>query len=501
MSGPTAGAGRQDGRAPAPAPGDEVLVIGGGFTGLAAAHELALAGVACRVLEREPYVGGLAGSFEVGGARLERFYHHWFSSDLEIRGLCAELGCSHLLQPHRTRTGVYYANSVYRLSSPWDVLRFAPLPLPDRVRLGWSAVRAHRVKHWRDLEDLTAREWLVELSGPHVYETVWRPLLEGKFGQYANEVGATWMWTKLHLRGGSRSHSGREVLYYLRGGCAALLDAWVSRLTELGVRICTSTPVRQVLTDAHGVCGVRTGSGVLPARRVLATTAPDLLAGFLDPAAGPPPHPDVPAVRRRLSGIPYLANLCLVLQNDRSLSDTYWLNVTDPSFPYVGVIEHTNLEASDAYAGRHLVYLSAYLPTSAELYRMDDDAVFHASLPHLSRMFPQFRRDWVRRHHVWRADHAQPVITPHYSDRIPAMETDVPGLYLAGMAQVYPQDRGTNYAVRQGRHAGRLIADRMRTAPHTDPRTARRIDPDPDPRLPDAGYGTGPRSGPEEGTP
>ncbi|MEU6271945.1 NAD(P)/FAD-dependent oxidoreductase [Streptomyces populi] len=491
MSGRMPGTAPRDGRQPALEPGEEVLVIGGGFTGLAAAHELALAGVACRVLESEPYVGGLAGSFEVEGTRLERFYHHWFSSDLEVRRLCAELGCSHLLQEHRTRTGVYYANSVYRLSSPWDVLRFAPLPLPDRVRLGWSAVRARQVKHWRDLEELTAREWLLALSGPQVYDRVWRPLLEAKFGQYASEVGATWMWTKLHLRGGSRSHSGREVLYYLHGGSAALLDAWVSRLSELGVRICTNTSVRQVLTDNYGVCGVRTDRGVLPARRVLATTAPDLLAGLLAPAdAGPPSHPDLPAVRRRLSAVPYLANLCLVLENDRPLSDTYWLNVTDPSFPYVGVIEHTNLEASDAYAGRHLVYLSAYLPTSAELYRMDDDAVFHASLPHLRRMFPQFRRDWVRRHHVWRADHAQPVITPHYSDRIPAMEADLPGLYLASMAQVYPQDRGTNYAVRQGRHAGRLIADRMCTARRTTP----------DPLLPDAGYGTGPQFGPEEGT-
>ncbi|MFG3046453.1 NAD(P)/FAD-dependent oxidoreductase [Streptomyces sp. NPDC048241] len=479
MSGRTPGTAQRDGRPAGGAPQDEVLVIGGGFTGLAAAHELALAGVPCRVLESEPYVGGLAGSFEVEGTRLERFYHHWFSSDLEIQRLCADLGCSHLLQPHRTRTGVYYANSVFRLSSPWDVLRFAPLPLPDRIRLGWSAVRARQVRHWRDLEGLTAREWLLSLSGPQVYETVWRPLLEGKFGEYASEVGATWMWTKLHLRGGSRSPSGREVLYYLRGGSAALLDAWVSRLSGLGVRICTDTPVRRVLTDSHGVCGVRTDDGVLPARRVLATTAPGLLAGLLAPGdAGPPPHPDVPAVRRRLGTIPYLANLCLVLENDRPLSDTYWLNVTDPSFPYVGVIEHTNLEASDAYAGRHLVYLSAYLPTGAELYRMDDDAVFEASLPHLRRMFPGFHRGWVRRHHVWRADHAQPVITPRYSDRIPAMETDVPGLCLAGMAQVYPQDRGTNYAIRQGRHAGRLIADRIRTAPSS-----------------------GPRPGPEEGTP
>ncbi|MFJ2780850.1 NAD(P)/FAD-dependent oxidoreductase [Kitasatospora sp. NPDC087315] len=478
-------------------PGGEVLVIGGGFTGLAAAHELALAGVACRVLESEPFVGGLAGSFEVEGARLERFYHHWFSSDLEIRRLCAELGCAELLEQHRTRTGVYYANTVYRLSSPWDVLRFAPLPLPDRVRLGWSAVRAGRVRHWRELEALTAREWLLALSGPRVYETVWKPLLEGKFGQYAPEVGATWMWTKLHLRGGSRSRSGREVLYYLRGGCAALLDAWVARLTGLGVRISTGTPVREVLTDESGVRGVRTESEVLPARRVLATTAPDLLAGLLAPGATPgwaAAHPSVPAVRRQLSAIPYLANLCLVLENDRALSDTYWLNVTDPSFPYVGVIEHTNLEASDAYAGRHLVYLSAYLPTGAELYRMDDEAVFRASLPHLTRMFPDFHEGWVRRHHVWRADHAQPVITPHYSERVPAMETELPGLYLAGMAQVFPQDRGTNYAVRQGRHAGRLIADRIRTARPAAHHPATEA------QLTDLTGTAGPRPVPQEGT-
>jgi protoporphyrinogen oxidase len=128
------------------------------------------------------------------------------------------------------------------------------------------------------------------------------------------------------------------------------------------------------------------------------------------------------------------------------------------------VIEHTNMDSPSRYGNRHVVYLSKYLPADAELYRMSDDEVFAYSLPHLRRMFPGFDRSWVDDYHVWRAEYAQPVITPGYSRAMPPARTAVDGLYLASMAQVFPEDRGTNYAVREGRRTGRLIADRLRTA-------------------------------------
>ncbi|WP_218957060.1 NAD(P)/FAD-dependent oxidoreductase [Streptomyces sp. UH6] len=438
----------------------DVVVVGAGFTGLSAALELASRGRSVRVLESEPVIGGLAASFDTGdGVRLERFYHHWFSSDEEMLRLCELLGISHLLEAHETRTGVYFANSVYRLSAPLDLLRFAPLPFADRIRLGLLALRARRVRHWRELESLTAEEWLVSLGGRRVYEVVWRPLLEGKFGKYAEHVGATWMWTKLHLRGGSRTRSGKETLYYVKGGCEALLTALGRHLESLGVEIVTGARVGAVHAGDAGVTGV-TADGVFhPAGEVLLTTAPSLAASLLGEEAD---HPAVAGVRRSWSGVDYLGNVCLVLENDRRLSDTYWLNVNDPDFPYVGVIEHTNLDHPDRYDGKHVVYLSKYLPTDAELYRMSDEEVFEYSLPHVKRMFPAFDRHWVQRFHVWRAEYAQPVITPDYSRTMPPVESGVPGLYLAGMAQVFPEDRGTNYAVRDGRRAGRLIADRLR---------------------------------------
>ncbi len=438
----------------------DVVVVGAGFTGLSAALELAGRGLSVRLLEREPEVGGLASGFDIGGGkRLERFYHHWFASDAEMIRLCGILGISHLLEAHETRTGMYFANSVYRLSAPLDLLRFAPLPLLDRLRLGLLALRAQRVKHWRALESLTAEEWLVALGGRRVYDTVWRPLLQGKFGKYADQVGATWMWTKLHLRGGSRTRSGKETLYYIKGGSEALLTSLRERLEALGVDIRTGVAAEAVHTEGAGVSGVMADGVFHPARQVLITAAPQLAAGLLDHDGAA--HPAVPQLKRQWSAVDYLGNVCLVLENDRKLSDTYWLNVNDPGFPYVGLIEHTNFDRPERYGGKHVVYLSKYLPTDAELYRMSDEEVFEFSLPHIRRMFPDFDRSWVQRYHVWRAPYAQPVITPNYTRVMPSAESAVRGLYLVGMAQVFPEDRGTNYAVRDGRRAGLLIADRL----------------------------------------
>lgn len=181
-----------------------VAVIGAGFCGLAAAYELGKRGVRATVLERDRHVGGLAGSFEVDGTRVEKFYHHWFTSDTHVTALVDELGRSDRVVVRPTRTGMYYAHDLFKLSTPVDLLKFPLLGLPDRIRLGLLALRARRIKDWRALEDRTAADWLCEMGGERVYRVVWEPLLRGKFGDAAEEVAAVWFWNKLKLRGGSR---------------------------------------------------------------------------------------------------------------------------------------------------------------------------------------------------------------------------------------------------------------------------------------------------------
>jgi protoporphyrinogen oxidase len=432
-------------------PSPRTAVIGAGFSGLSAALELARRGIAVTVVEADPDVGGLAGSFDVNGERLEKFYHHWFTNDRHVGDLVDELGERDRIVYRPTRTGMYFANRIFRLSSPADVLKFSPLPLVDRVRLGILALRARGVKDWRALESETAEEWLIRLGGERVYRVVWEPLLEGKFGPYASRVSAVWFWNKLKLRGGSRAKSGAEMLAYYRGGFAALADRLAHEVTSLGGDIRLSTPARGLVVDDGHVRGIETDDGVIDADAVIATPALPIVADLVAPHA---PQQWVDSLRR----IEYLANVCVVLELDRSLSDTYWLNVNDPGFPFVGVIEHTNFEPASTYGGRHIVYLSKYLPESAELYRMPNDEVLDYCIPHLARMFPAFERAWVRDHHVWRARYSQPIVGKHYSKLIPATETPIGGVYLSTMAQVYPEDRGTNYAIRDGRRVGRYVA-------------------------------------------
>ena len=433
-----------------------VLIVGGGFTSLAAAWELTQHGFRVTVCEAEEEVGGLAGSFDVGGTRLEKFYHHWFTSDTHVIDLVNELGQSDRVLHRPTRTGMYYAHRFFRLSTPMDVLRFTPLSLQARIRLGLLALRARQVRHWKELEDLTAEEWLTRLGGREVYEIVWKPLLKGKFGSYASEISAVWFWNKLKLRGGSRGKGGEEVLAYYRGGFAALADQLARAVGERGGAIRLGTPVTGLLVQHGRVVGVRTPEGPIVASAVLATPALPIVADLVEPYVSP-------EYTRSLRRIEYLANICVVLELDRSLSETYWLNVNDPEFPFVGVIEHTNFEPAESYGGRHLVYLSKYLPESADLYRWADHEVVRFSLEHLKRMFPHFSSDWLLAAHVWRARYAQPIVVRGYSALIPARQTPLPGLYLSSMAQVYPEDRGTNYAIREGRAAAREMVQSIAT--------------------------------------
>ena len=430
-----------------------ICIVGAGFAGLAAAYELASAGLPVTVFEKDSGLGGLAGCFRVGDQMLEKFYHHWFTNDIHIMDLVERLKVEDQVIFRQSRTGMYYAHNFFKLSSPVDVLRFTPLSLPHRIRLGLGVLRARRVADWKALESLTAREWLIGLFGKRVYEVVWEPLLIGKFGAVYSEVSAVWFWNKLKLRGGSRSKGGAEQLAYFRGGFAALAGILADEILRLGGEIRTNAAVNRLDVEGEQAVRVHTSGGALKADAVVLTAPLPISADLLDPHVSP-------AYLASLKRIRYLSNLCVILELDRSLSSLYWMNVNDPSFPFVGVIEHTNFEPPSSYGGRHIVYLSKYLPADSEYMQMSDLDLLDFSLNALRQMFPDFSRDSVKNYHVWRADYSQPIIEKNYSSLIPEMQTPLENVYLATMAQVYPEDRGTNYAVRSGARVSSLVKAR-----------------------------------------
>jgi protoporphyrinogen oxidase len=429
-----------------------VVIVGGGFTGLAAGFHLAQRGENVTILEREKDVGGLASSYDVGGRKLEKFYHHWFTSDTDIFNLIAEIGCKNKIKFRAVKSGVYYSNSFFKLSSPIELLKFKALPFGSRLRLGLLILWVRTVKNWSRLESMSARDWLRRVGGERAYKVVWEPLLRGKFGELAEEVSAVWIWNKLKLRGGSRSNNGQETLAYYDGGFAALADDLSNAIEKLGGKICRHTTALSLEVAHQKVTGIYTTAGYIETESVIITTP-------LPDAASIMKEEVLDEYKRGLLGVTYLANLCIVLELSQSLSDLYWIIVNDVNFPFVGIIEHTNFEDKDQYAGRHIVYLSKYLPPSDPLYTLDDESLLRFAVHNLKNMFPHFKESSIVRTSAWRARYAQPVVVRNYSKLIPSYKTPINGVFLATMAQIYPEDRGTNYAIREGRKIADMVLD------------------------------------------
>lgn len=430
--------------------------MGAGLTGLVAAYRLAKAGWKVTVFERYPEAGGLVASFEAGGERLECFYHHLFTTDTDYVALAEELGLAGEIEWLPSRMGIYSKKHLWDFGTPVSLLKFAPLPWVDKFRFGLSTLLLNRTADFTKFEQVTAREWILKHAGRRVYDTVWGPLLHQKFAEKAEEVAMVWLWGKVFLRGRSRSVTGLgERLGYMRGSFGRLVDVLVGKLRETGARLELGTPVRRIVPSPDGL-EVHTRRGAERFSKVLFTAAPPELLRAVGER-----FPE--GYRSRLGVLPATGALCVVLELSRSLSPYYWLNIADPEFPFGGLIEHTNYIPRERYDGRHLLYISKYLFQEHALWRARDDDVWATYRPFLQNINPSFDDSWVLARHHFKAAYAQPVIPRGYRSAIPPFETPLPGLYHACMAQIYPEDRGQNYAVRSGNRAAAALLEGARS--------------------------------------
>jgi protoporphyrinogen oxidase len=407
-------------------------MLGGGALGLTAALRLAQQGARVTVIEREPLPGGLAAGFEIEpGMWLEKFYHHLFRSDTRAIGLIEELGLGDRLEWGSPVTATLRDGQIHRLDSPASLLRFSPLPVVDRVRMGAALAVLKAMPNTRLLEGRTAMDWTRRWMGTRASETVWEPLLRGKFGDAAPEIAMPWFWGRVHDR--------TTQLGYLRGGFQQLYDRLADAVRRHGGEVRLGTTVTEVRT-AEGGFDVATEAGTERFDRVVSTLATRLTARLA---------PELPQSWRDRHewGRAYGAH-CLVLALDRPLTaEAYWLNVNDPGYPFMALVEHTNWLPASAYGDRHLVYLGNYRPMDDPLMTASRDAIVDDFLPHLPRINPAFEPSWVTDAWSFSAPFAQPIVTVDYRNHIPPFATPIPGLWVASMFQVYPHDRGQNYSI------------------------------------------------------
>ncbi len=436
-------------------------IIGGGYAGLTAAYELQKRGYAVTVLEEYGAWGGQAATLPLLGTRIEHFYHHLFGSDAHILALMDELGIGDRLRWIESKVGWYSDGHIYDLVSPLDLLRFKPLNLFNRIKLGLMYLYLPRVNDWQRLERITARDWILRYMGQEIYEQFWGPLLRGKFGDMADQVSMTWLWGKIKVRGSSRQGAtAKELLAYPDGSFEIITQALVDRLQAGGAELRLNEEAIGLSTDPDNprkVTGIVTKKGTFPCDVVVATVPGYTMLDIAPPALDE-------AYANVLRSVRYQAALVLLLASKQSLSRIYWMNIADRTMPYVAVIEHTNYVPPSEYQGRHLIYVSNYLERDDPRFPMEADELFELYLPHLKRINPAFDADWIEQKVVLRAEAGQPVITCNYSQRIPDHRTPIDGLYLANTLQIYPEDRGVNYSVRLGQTISGIVDEDIRSA-------------------------------------
>lgn len=428
----------------------KIGIIGAGFTGLATAYDLVKKGHTVTVFERDIAPGGLAiGYKEVGWDwTLEKHYHHWFTNDDFVLNLAKEIGHEVLIRT--PKSSFYIAGSLFKFDSPKAILSFSRLPLIDRVRMaGIFAILFRFNPFWKPLERFRVEKTVPLLIGKKAYNLLWRPQLMNKMGEYAKDISLVWFWARIKKRTTS--------LAYPHGGFLAFAKKLMVAIEKKGGEFMFETEIQNLKqVDETVVLTVKNTNGThTHTFDYVVVTTPSFL--FLKIA------PSLPQVYKdslvKLQGLS-ATNLVMRLKKPFFSDNTYWLSVCDPDAPIMAIIEHTNFISKDHYNNEHLVYVGNYAYTHDKL-NWDKEEILSAYTPFLKKINPTFENELID-YTFFTAPFAQPIIPDNYSKKVPAMTTPFTRVFLANIEQVYPWDRGTNYAVELGQKVAHIISTSKR---------------------------------------
>lgn len=433
---------------------EPVDIVGGGILGLVIGYELSKRGQRVRIWERASQPGGLMGRIAIPELDIEcdRYYHAILNSDRALMQLCAEIGITADEQRLvTTKMGFFHDGRCYGMSTPLEFLRFPPLGLIDRLRLGLTILRCRRIKDWRALEQVPVQRWLRSLSGARVVEHIWTPLLRAKFDGSFDDVPATYIWSRLVRMTDTRdSTSQKEQMVALRGGYMTLVRKLVAAITAAGGELrCGATVERLVVADG-AIVGLRVDGAELPTSQVVLTLPTPLARRLLPPEA-------VAADQQWAQLEQYLGIVCMLVVLRRPLSPYYTLNITDARVPFTGVIETTNLVDPHEVGGYHLVYLPKYVAPDSPYARMADAELISEFLAHLRTMFPDLNDDDIAAIRVGRERYVEPLHPLGGTERIPPIAAPLDGLFLANTTQIYPTLTNGEASVRFGGQVTDLV--------------------------------------------
>lgn len=423
-----------------------VVVIGAGVMGLAAAYQALLDGHEVDILEASAEPGGMAGHFDFGGISIERFYHFVCRTDHPTFQLLTDLGIADKMRWVPTTMGFFSEGKLHHWGDPISLLKLPGVSLISKLRYGFFVFACTHRDHWPALEHQSAREWITRYCGEDVYDRFWHPLLDYKYYEYANNISAAWIWTRIRRVGRSRKNIMQEELGYIEGGSKTLVDALLHAIEQLGGRLHLNAPVQRVVIENDRVTGVNALSKRLSADAIISTVPIPLIAGMI---------PDLPPDwKARYQAIHSIGVICVILKLRRSVSPHFWVNISENGIEIPGVIEFSNLRN---VGDNVIVYVPYYMPVTNAKFSWPDSRLREEAFSCLQQINPALTQEDVIDVKVARLKHGQPVCEPGFATKIPPIQTSIRGLQIADTCFYYPEDRGIAESVRLGRNMARSV--------------------------------------------
>jgi protoporphyrinogen oxidase len=421
----------------------KIGIIGAGFTGLSAGFKLAKEGHDVTIFEANSVPGGLAVGFKDKNWKwnLEEHYHHLFKTDKFIKDLADEIEQEIVFV--RPKTSTYYKGEINQIDSPLNLLKFKHLPIHDRIRTGSVLAYLKATNSWDLLEKVEVKKFLIKTMGENSWKVLWEPLMDKKFGKYSTTIPASWFWARVKSR--------TAILGYPKKGFKEFSNKLANAIEKKKGKIIYNTKVEKIERKKEKIFVYTSDKKIYEFDKVICTLPFNIFSKI---TKGLPKR-----FIKNTSSFKGIGATNLVLQLNRSfLSDgTYWLNINEKKFPFLCVVEHTNFMDTKNYGGQKIIYIGNYLSNDHPYFSFDEKQILDEYFEFLKELNKDFRKSWIEKARFFKAPFAQPIITKNYSKKIPPIKTEIEGLYLANIQQVYPWDRGTNYAVELGEKVANYI--------------------------------------------
>lgn len=440
-------------------------VVGGGMLGLTLAHRLALSGKQVTLYESASQFGGLASAWQLGDITWDRHYHVTLLSDTHLRSLLNELGIEKEMQWVETRTGFYTDDKLYSMSNTVEFLKFPPLNLLDKFRLGATIFYASKIQDWKKLENIPVADWLKKLSGKRTFEKIWLPLLRAKLGDNYQQTSAAFIWTTIaRMYAARRTGLKKEMFGYVPGGYAHVLERFADVLSQEGVALKLNSAISNATTTVTGSIKLEFADGGKAEHDQVVFTVPGNVAASVCAEL-------TDLEKQRLNHVQYQGIICASVLLKQPVAGFYVTNITADWVPFTAVIEMSALVNPKELGGHSLVYLPKYFAAGDPILNLSDEAIEAKFITALTRMYPHIKREDVVAFKISRVRNVFPLPTLNYSDNVPAMETSIPGVFIANSSHILNGTLNVNESIKLAEQ----VMPKLLAAAQTKPAVLRQV--------------------------